>query len=221
MYTLRIFNLRNSRLRFSLNLIVIALFCFTVSEVGIAQVGVTISGSITDHGTGDPLPGGNVVILGTTLGAASDPDGNYIIHNVPPGNYQLQCRFIGYKSVTQSITVNVGQEITVNFELDVDPLKTEAVVVTGVASRTSKAVAPIAVQRISARELTEVSNYTSVHELLAGKIAGVSLQRAQGTFGAGTRMIVRSGGGINGDGQPVFYIDGVKVENSVWDTGRG
>ena len=49
-----------------------------------------------------------------------------------------------------------------------------------------------------------------------GKIAGVSVQKGEGNFGASFRMNVRSGAGLAGTGQPVYYVDGIKVENSNW-----
>lgn len=208
-------------LRLAMEILLASVLCLLMVGVGIAQVGGTVTGKIIDEGTGEPLPGANVLVVGTKLGAASGPDGSFAIKNIPSGTYRLQSSFIGYKSQGKDVKVSANEEVTVDFSLKLDPLNAEEIVVTGVASKTSKAVAPIAVQRISARELTEVSEYTTVHELLAGKVAGVSLQRSQGAFGAGTRFIVRSGGGINGDGQPVIYVDGVKVENTAWTTGRG
>ncbi|WP_243663569.1 carboxypeptidase-like regulatory domain-containing protein [Rhodothermus marinus] len=56
-----------------------------------------IAGVVTDAATGDPLPGVNVTIEGTTLGAASDIDGQYYILNVPPGRYTVRASMIGYQ----------------------------------------------------------------------------------------------------------------------------
>ena len=55
-----------------------------------------ISGRITDSATGDVLPGANVIIVGTSLGAASDLNGEYRISKVPPGSYTLRVTFIVY-----------------------------------------------------------------------------------------------------------------------------
>ncbi len=130
-------------------------------------------------------------------------------------------QLLGYKKLTQEVTIVSGQTVTLDFDLNVDILQMEEVVVTGVASRNSKAVATIAVQRINTEELTEKVSFNSVHELLSGKVAGVSLQRSGGGFGAGTRFIVRSGGGINGSGQPLIFVDGVRMSNNSFDAGRG
>jgi hypothetical protein len=56
-----------------------------------------IKGKVTDRETGEPLPGANVLIVGTTFGAASDFDGEFVILNVPPGVYTVKATFIGYQ----------------------------------------------------------------------------------------------------------------------------
>ncbi|WP_072715192.1 TonB-dependent receptor [Rhodothermus profundi] len=82
-----------------------------------AQTG-KIAGYVRDADTGDPLPGVNVVIVGTTLGSATDVEGHYVILNVPPGVYAVRASFIGYQEVTQTgVVVNSGRTTELNFEL--------------------------------------------------------------------------------------------------------
>src|SRR5574341_957190 len=67
-----------------------------------------ISGRVTDADTKDGLPGVNVVIEGTTLGAATDVDGYYVILNIPPGLHTVRFSYIGYQTVRVSeVRVNV------------------------------------------------------------------------------------------------------------------
>jgi hypothetical protein len=77
-----------------------------------------IAGVVKDKETGEPLPGANVVIVGTTLGAASDLNGEYVIINVPVGAYTVRATFIGYNNVTMS-NIRVSADLTteVNFDL--------------------------------------------------------------------------------------------------------
>ena len=58
-----------------------------------------IAGRITDENN-NPLIGCNVIIKGTSLGAASDLDGKYFILNIPPGVYEISSSMIGYGTVT-------------------------------------------------------------------------------------------------------------------------
>ena len=59
--------------------------------------GVTgkVSGKISDRSTGEPLIGANVMLLGSSLGSATDVNGVYHILNVPPGFYDLKVNMIG------------------------------------------------------------------------------------------------------------------------------
>lgn len=66
-----------------------------------------IAGTIKDEGTGEPLPGAQVQIVGTTMGAAANVQGQYFILNVPPGNYTLRFTFMGY--ATKEITNVLAQ----------------------------------------------------------------------------------------------------------------
>ena len=65
----------------------------------LAQNTGKISGVVTDADTGDSIPGAQVVVVGTTLGAITDVDGNYFIIGVPVGAYDVQARFVGYQEV--------------------------------------------------------------------------------------------------------------------------
>ena len=73
----------------------------------------TISGTVTDAATGDALPGANVVVEGTNMGAAAAVDGSYSIGNVPAGSYSVTASVIGYADGIKSVTVSGNT--TLNF----------------------------------------------------------------------------------------------------------
>ena len=60
-----------------------------------------LAGRVTDRAK-QPLPGANIILVGTQLGAVSDMEGYYTILNIPPGRYQVRYAFIGYKTMTVS-----------------------------------------------------------------------------------------------------------------------
>ncbi|MCI0699000.1 TonB-dependent receptor [candidate division KSB1 bacterium] len=94
-----------------------------------AQTG-KISGQIREKNTGEPLPGANVVITGTALGAATDAKGYYTILNVPPGSYTLRTTFIGYaKMAISDVRVSINQTTTINFDLKSEAVAGEAVTI--------------------------------------------------------------------------------------------
>lgn len=119
--------------------VLIALFTFSFL---MAQG--SVSGTVTDE-NGNGLPGANLVLGGTSLGASTDSDGAYTINNVPAGTYSITATYIGYESASQSVTVS-SEDATVNFSLAVDAVAMGDVLVTGTraAGRTAmKSPTPI------------------------------------------------------------------------------
>ncbi|MCB0281700.1 MAG: TonB-dependent receptor [Calditrichae bacterium] len=83
-----------------------------------------IAGEIKDSKTGEPLPGVNVYLDGTALGAATDIEGYYVILNVPPGKYTLKVVNIGYKEKTfLDVRVNIDQTTTIDVDLQEESLE--------------------------------------------------------------------------------------------------
>ncbi len=90
-----------------------------------------IAGHIVDKKTGEALPGANIQIVGTTLGAAADVNGEYFIINIPPGTYDLKATIIGYKTVLKKqVPVSVDKTTWVDLELTSRVIAGEKVVVT-------------------------------------------------------------------------------------------
>ncbi|UCE19238.1 MAG: TonB-dependent receptor [Gemmatimonadota bacterium] len=88
-----------------------------------------IVGSVTDAKTGEPLPGVNIIVEGTTLGAATNTKGDYMILNVTPGVYSLRASMIGYTPmVVQQARVTLDLTTTVNFPLTSTVIELEEVV---------------------------------------------------------------------------------------------
>ncbi|MBN2281968.1 MAG: TonB-dependent receptor [Candidatus Marinimicrobia bacterium] len=91
----------------------------------------TIAGRVIDEGTQKPLIGVNVILEKTTLGAASDINGDFRIENVEPGNYNLSFHFMGYKKIMKSdIQVKPDRTTIQNAELPEAVLQGETVIVT-------------------------------------------------------------------------------------------
>ena len=84
----------------------------------------TVSGTVTDASTGDALPGANVVLEGTSMGAAAGSDGTYSISNVSAGSYTVTASVIGYANASR--TVNVSGDVTVNLALSVSAVELSA-----------------------------------------------------------------------------------------------
>ncbi|RMI14500.1 MAG: TonB-dependent receptor [Calditrichaeota bacterium] len=112
-------------------LLILTLLFLAMPVFLLAQSSGKIIGVVTDKATGEPLPGVNVSLDGTTMGAATDVDGYYVILNVPVGTYTIRASFIGYKEVAkEGIRVSASTTTEINFELEEAAIEGEAVVVT-------------------------------------------------------------------------------------------
>lgn len=119
-----------------LKLFLVGLFLILLSMSPILYSGTTgkISGLVTDKENGEPMPGVNVILAGTTLGAATDLNGNYNILQVPPGVYVCQFSMMGYtKTQVEDVRVRIDQ--TTRVDIDLIPQVIEGETVTIVAEK--------------------------------------------------------------------------------------
>ena len=127
----------------------------------------TLSGFVRDKTNKDPLLGANVVLLGTTLGAATDIDGQFAINNIPSGDYKVKVTYIGFKSYEAQITFSQNETIQQNFDLDPEFIQMETYVVTASRRRERVEDAPAAISVITKREIRRESN-TNLGDYLKG-----------------------------------------------------
>jgi len=94
-----------------------------------AQTGA-IAGRVQTAAKGESLPGANIVLVGSNLGATTDANGFYLIANVPSGIYQLRATFVGYvRTTVEDVRVRPNLTTTINFKLKEETLQGEAVTV--------------------------------------------------------------------------------------------
>lgn len=127
-----------------LNKIKTAFIAVLISVVGTAAasvpIGGKIEGKVVDAQTGEELPGVNVLIEGTTLGAATDIDGHYTINAVPPGAYTVIASMVGYAKLrVTNVSVSDGQIATLDFSLKSEVLQQDEVVVEAKALKNTEA----------------------------------------------------------------------------------
>ncbi|HAQ62798.1 TPA: hypothetical protein DCR49_12555 [Candidatus Delongbacteria bacterium] len=103
----------------------VLLLLLAFSIIVFAQTTGKIKGTVLDE-TGQPLPGANIIVVGTTWGAESDKDGLYSIIGVRAGTYTLRCEFIGYSpKEVKDVKVRVGLTTTQNFKMSAQELELE------------------------------------------------------------------------------------------------
>lgn len=199
------------RLSMSLAAAAVAAAFLVASPIGAQPTG-TVTGTVTNP-DGEPLVGVQVRLVGTQRGAMSGPDGAYRITGVSAGEWTVRASRIGMQAATQTVTVEPGATVEVNFTLRDVAIDLDAIVVTGVAGLQVRRAQGAQVSTINAAELTEVAPITSVSELLQARTAGVSLTQSSGTSGTAQRVRIRGGGSINLSNEPLVFIDGVRMDN--------
>ena len=143
-----------------------------------------IKGRVVDSETGDALPGTNVSIKGTNLGAATDLKGYYVITNIPPGEYTLKVTYIGYEPQELKVSVAFGKTTIQDFKLIYGQvIKGQTVVVTAQASGQYTAIN----QQLASNTIANIVSQARIQELpdvnaaeSIGRLPGVSIQRSGG-----------------------------------------
>jgi TonB-dependent starch-binding outer membrane protein SusC len=171
-----------------------------------------IRGKISDE-DGQPLPGANIMVVGTAMGTITDLNGEFTINNVSVGA-RLKISFIGYNDLEILVT---GEYI--NVQLLASASELQQVVVVGYGNQKKEDVTG-AVSLIEARDF-KTGITTSADNLIQGKIAGVRISNPSGEPGAGVDVIIRGLGSIRSGSTPLFVVDGVPLSNDDVTPGGG
>ena len=162
----------------------------------------TITGTVTDSETGDPLIGANVAIKGTTMGTVTDFDGNYTLQ-ANEGDV-IVISYTGYDA----------REFTIGMASDYDVLLTsgeslEEIVVIGYGS-VRKSDLTGSVSAVSEKDFNK-GVYTSPEQLIQGQAAGVQVINNSGQPGGLSTVRIRGNSSIRTGNQPLFVVDGVQL----------
>jgi outer membrane receptor protein involved in Fe transport len=180
-----------------LQIILLCLITFLFSfQMVIAGTSGKIIGSVIEKATGEPLPGANIYLEGTSMGAASDLSGKFIILNVPPGTFQVTTSMIGYTKMTVSdVRIRIDQTTKVDFQLDTEVISGAEVTVIAVKSIVKEDVAT-SVSSFSTEDLETlpINSVNDVVELQAGVEDGLMIR----------------GGGAD---EALFQVDGMTLRD--------
>jgi hypothetical protein len=170
-----------------------------------AQSTGKIAGQVIDQATGEPLPGVNITIDNTLLGANTDFDGYFVILNVPVGVYTVRASFIGFQEVAvEGARISAGITTDINFDLKETPLELdEVIVITG------------------ARPLVEKNITQSYSLVTADQIEAIPVRGVNNILDLQASVVVQDGnvhirgGRANETG---YYLDGASILNPVNNT---
>ena len=183
------------------------------SSAVFAQENHTVRGVVAST-EGEPLPGVNIMIKGTTSGTVTDIDGNYSLEVPDAENNVLVFRFIGFAD--QEVSVDGRRKIDVT--LKESSIGLDEVVAIGYSTVTKRDLTG-SVSSVSGETIAKVP-VTNVSQALAGRMAGVQITTADGSPDAEMIVRVRGGGSITGDNTPLYIVDGFPV-SSINDVAPG
>jgi len=171
-------------------LISLILISFTFA----AEMG-RIQGKVTDATTNDPVPGANVALEGTEMGAAADENGNFLIPFAPAGTYRVTASCMGFNPMTQDLVVVISNQTTnLNFKLSTTIYQIQPTVIH-------------AERAVVIRTQTQTSHTTTAHDISKMPISAInqiiSLQAGVSQSELGTHV---RGGRSN---EIAYFVDGV------------
>jgi outer membrane receptor protein involved in Fe transport len=172
-------------------------------QYSFASSGGKITGRVTEKSTGDPMPGVNVQLVGVSMGAATDGNGEYYILNIPPGTYDIKASIIGYKTIIQT-----GVEVSVNHTTQIDFRMEETVI------ELNESVVVTAERPLVEKDLTSSRHFVSAEEIAVRPTTDFAeiLSTLPGIDRDASGELSVRRGSID---QVAFLIDGMRASNPL------
>lgn len=185
-------------------LLLIPFLLFGLTVAGIAQT--TVSGTVTDVETGEPLPGVNISLAeDPSQGTSTNADGEYSLQ-IPSSDAVLVFSYVGYERQE----INVNDRSTINVEMNRDVTTLEDVVVIGYGVQETDDNTG-SIQSVNSSDFNQGA-VSSAGELFQGKAAGVNVTSADGAPGSGPTIRIRGGSSLSASNEPLYVVDGFPLE---------
>lgn len=169
-------------------------------EIEVADIEVT--GTIRDQNSGEPLPGVNIVIKGTSVGTVTDINGYYSIA-VPDENTVLVFSSVGY--VSEEVTV--GEKTVIDLQLVADITALDEIVVVGYGTQEKKEITSSIVS-VQEDEFNK-GNVNDPNQLLQGRVAGLQIAKVGGNPNQPYTVRLRGLNTFGANDAPLVVIDGI------------
>ncbi len=180
-----------------------------LARPALAQATGAVTGAVLDSVSRRPVPGAQVTILGTRLGAVTNEAGRYVLRAVPAGAATVRVQRVGYAPQERRVDVSANGSATADFA--VQPVATTLTAVVSVgygSSQRAEVSSAIASVDSTAFARTPVA---SIDNALQGRIAGVQVVQNSGEPGSGVSVRVRGPASMNAGNQPLYVVDGVPI----------
>jgi TonB-linked SusC/RagA family outer membrane protein len=185
--------------------IILLLLCLSL---GVHAVGQTITGIVVDQ-TNNAIPGANVIVKGTVIGAITDLNGNYFI-SAKEGDV-LSFSFVGYEKQDAVI----GTDNTINIQLIPSKEVLDEVVVVGYGTQDRSAITA-AISSADGEELQKMATSNLISSL-QGRVSGVQVSQSGINPGDSPNIMIRGISTFNGN-NPLYVVDGAPVEDITFLT---
>ena len=174
-----------------------------------AQEGV-VGGMVIDNKTMRPLSGAQVLVQGQGRGVLSDANGRFRIQGVTGTEVTVEVVMIGFRARTQ--VARVGDQ-ALRIGLEEAAVELNEIVVTGTAGGTAKRAIGNSIAQVKAADAVATAPIKNTHDLINGRAAGVVVMPGTGMVGSGARIRIRGQSTLSLSGEPLIYVDGVRVNN--------
>lgn len=157
-----------------------------------------LMGRVVEDGTNNPLPGANIILVGTKMGAAADSKGDFIIYNVPAGFYTVKVTMMGYNNqIIKNVQIIADHKTTLNVEMQEIAIEGEEVVVTAerplIQPDVTSSIHFVSKDRINQ---LPVNSFEEVMELQPGVVSGGHIRGGRAT-------------------EVLYLIDGIPIQETV------
>ncbi|MFL5581924.1 MAG: SusC/RagA family TonB-linked outer membrane protein, partial [Gemmatimonadaceae bacterium] len=173
----------------------------------------TITGTVTDAASGQPIASVQVQVVGTTTGALTSTEGRYTLRNVRPGTVEVRALRVGFAETRGSAVVTAGQAATVDLRMRQIPAQLSPVVTTATGDQLREEVGT-SIAQVDAANVVKTRPVANMADLLTARAAGVQVLPGNMT-GAGARVRIRGTSSLSLSNNPIYIVDGVRVESST------
>lgn len=168
-----------------------------------AQDTGSIEGTVKNQASGEVMPGVNVMLVGTSKGAATDKSGTYHITGIEPGEYRVKATYLGFASFQSNpVVIKAGQHVSLDIKLQETVWKGNEIVVSGSKRPEKLLESPTTIERISGEALSTSGGSTFMSSI--SNMKGVNFTNA----GINTQLVSARGFNSSFNTRMLFLVDG-------------
>ena len=168
-----------------------------------------VSGKVTAQVGGQPLSDARVYVVGSTLAATTNAEGQYTLRGVPVGSIEIRTIRVGYQEQKKPLVVTAGASATLDFAMQVAVVQLQEIVTTATGQQRRVEIGNTIATLGDVSKRVEESPVTNISDLLVAKAPGVVVLPGAMTGTAGT-VRIRGVSSLSLSNAPIWVVDGVR-----------